>query len=52
LLSEIANSGRAQNRIREMVARLNQLSVPLEADAVFALANCRSPDGRTWRGLW
>jgi len=32
-----------QNRIREMVARLNQLNVPLEADAVFALANCRSP---------
>jgi hypothetical protein len=25
------------------VARLNQLQVPLEADAVFALANCRSP---------
>ncbi|MBI2928963.1 MAG: PHP domain-containing protein [Verrucomicrobia bacterium] len=32
-----------QKRIREMVARLNQLNVPLEADAVFALANCRSP---------
>jgi predicted metal-dependent phosphoesterase TrpH len=32
-----------QNRIREMVARLNELNVPLEADAVFALANCRSP---------
>jgi predicted metal-dependent phosphoesterase TrpH len=32
-----------QNRIREMVARLNQLNVPLEAGAVFALANCRSP---------
>jgi 3',5'-nucleoside bisphosphate phosphatase len=32
-----------QNRIREMVARLNQLNVPLEADAVFALANCRAP---------
>lgn len=32
-----------QNRIREMVARLNLLDVPLEADAVFALANCRSP---------
>lgn len=32
-----------QNRIREMVARLNRLQVPLEADAVFELANCRSP---------
>jgi predicted metal-dependent phosphoesterase TrpH len=26
-----------------MVARLNQLGVPLQVDAVFALANCRSP---------
>jgi len=32
-----------QNRIREMVARLNQLKVPLDADAVFVLANCRAP---------
>ncbi len=32
-----------QNRIREMVARLNELNVPLQADAVFAIANCRSP---------
>ncbi|MDB6020332.1 MAG: hypothetical protein JWQ04_189 [Pedosphaera sp.] len=32
-----------QNRIREMVARLNELGIPLEADAVFAIANCRSP---------
>jgi predicted metal-dependent phosphoesterase TrpH len=32
-----------QNRIREMVARLNGLNIPLEADAVFALANCGSP---------
>ena len=32
-----------QNRIREMVARLNQLKVPLVAAKVFALANCRSP---------
>jgi hypothetical protein len=32
-----------QNRIREMVARLNELNVPLQAEAVFALANCRSP---------
>ncbi|MCX6928069.1 MAG: PHP domain-containing protein [Verrucomicrobia bacterium] len=32
-----------QDRIREMVARLNNLRVPLSADAVFALANCRAP---------
>ena len=32
-----------QNRIREMVMRLNHLNVPLEAEAVFALANCKSP---------
>lgn len=32
-----------QNRIREMVERLNELNVPLKADDVFALANCRSP---------
>jgi predicted metal-dependent phosphoesterase TrpH len=32
-----------QERIREMVARLNRLQIALEADTVFALANCRSP---------
>ena len=32
-----------QQRIREMVTRLNDRGVPLRADAVFALANCRSP---------
>ena len=32
-----------QNRIREMVQRLNRMDVPLEAEAVFALANCRAP---------
>lgn len=32
-----------QNRVREMVARLNQLNVPLQAEEVFALANCRAP---------
>lgn len=32
-----------QQRIREIVARLNGLEVALEADAVFGLANCRSP---------
>jgi len=32
-----------QNRIREIVARINELGIPLDAEAVFALANCRSP---------
>lgn len=32
-----------QNRVREMVARLNALRMPLQAEAVFALANCQSP---------
>jgi hypothetical protein len=32
-----------QNRIREMAARLNALNIPLEAESVFALANCKSP---------
>jgi 3',5'-nucleoside bisphosphate phosphatase len=32
-----------QNRIREMVCRLNEVNVPLTAEEVFALANCRSP---------
>jgi len=32
-----------QQRIREMVARLNQLNIPLDADAVLATAGCRAP---------
>lgn len=32
-----------QNRIREMVGCLNRLGIPLPAEAVFALANCRAP---------
>jgi predicted metal-dependent phosphoesterase TrpH len=32
-----------QNRIREIVSRLNSINVRLEADAVFKLANCRAP---------
>lgn len=32
-----------QNRIREMTDRLNQMNIPLRAETVFALANCRSP---------
>lgn len=35
--------GVRQDRIREMVGRLNDLGVGLEADRVFALAQCRSP---------
>jgi predicted metal-dependent phosphoesterase TrpH len=44
LLSEIAKfQAVRQNRIREMVARLNEMGVPLPVESVFALANCRSP---------
>ena len=44
LLNEMARFQQVrQDRIREMVARLNRLNVPLRADAVFAIANCRSP---------
>jgi predicted metal-dependent phosphoesterase TrpH len=32
-----------QDRIREMVEKLNKLGVPLRVEAVFELANCRSP---------
>jgi predicted metal-dependent phosphoesterase TrpH len=32
-----------QNRIHEMVAAINKLGVPLQAESVFALANCKSP---------
>lgn len=44
LLAEIAKFQYVrQQRIREMVARINELNIPLNADEVFALANCRSP---------
>jgi 3',5'-nucleoside bisphosphate phosphatase len=44
LLAQIATFQEVrQNRIREIVARLNRLRVPLKAEAVFALADCRSP---------
>jgi len=44
LLTEIARfQAVRQNRIREMVARLNRLKVPLAAERVFALANCSGP---------
>jgi len=32
-----------RGRVFEMVARLNELNIPLQTEAVFALANCRSP---------
>jgi predicted metal-dependent phosphoesterase TrpH len=32
-----------QNRINEMCAALNKQGIPLKAEAVFALANCKSP---------
>jgi 3',5'-nucleoside bisphosphate phosphatase len=44
LLSEIGKFQTVrQERIREMVSRLNRLQVPLQAESVFALANCRAP---------
>jgi len=44
LLREIAKfQAVRQDRIREMVARINALGVPLKAEAVFELANCKSP---------
>ena len=44
LLCEVAKfQAVRQNRVREMVARLNQLQVPLTAEAVFELANCQAP---------
>jgi predicted metal-dependent phosphoesterase TrpH len=44
LLAEIAKfQSVRQNRIREMVARLNELNVPLDVELVFKLASCKSP---------
>jgi predicted metal-dependent phosphoesterase TrpH len=44
LLAEIARfQAVRQSRIHEMAARLNELGVPLAAESVFALANCKSP---------
>jgi predicted metal-dependent phosphoesterase TrpH len=44
LVNEIAKFQKVrQQRIREMVARINELGIALNADDVFALANCRSP---------
>lgn len=44
LLSRLATFQAArQQRVREMVCRLNALGVPLRVDVVFDLANCQSP---------
>jgi predicted metal-dependent phosphoesterase TrpH len=44
LLTKIAKFQKVrQERIRDMVACINALGVPLKVDDVFALANCRSP---------
>lgn len=32
-----------QDRVREMVARLNRLNIPLRTEDVFGIANCRAP---------
>src|SRR5215469_12120538 len=44
LLAEIAKFQVVrQSRIHEMVARVNELGVPLKVESVFELANCKSP---------
>ena len=44
LLAEIAKfQAVRKQRIYEMVARINEIGVPLKVEAVFALANCESP---------
>ena len=44
LLAKIAKfQSVRQNRIHEMVAALNKLGIPLKAESVLALANCKSP---------
>ena len=44
LLTELAKFQEVrQNRIREMVERINDHGIPLRAESVFTLANCRSP---------
>jgi predicted metal-dependent phosphoesterase TrpH len=44
LLAEIARfQAVRKQRIYEMVARINELGLPLQAETVFTLANCESP---------
>src|SRR6185369_2933870 len=44
LLAEIAKfQAVRQDRIHEMVKRINAQGVPLQPEAVFAIANCKSP---------
>src|SRR6185436_20096329 len=54
LLERLAECQRVrQERIRTMVARINEMGIPLAVEDVFTLANCRSP-GRPHvaRALW
>ncbi len=44
LLAELRQSQEnRKNRVHEMVARLNELGVPLKSDAVFEIAQCDAP---------
>jgi 3',5'-nucleoside bisphosphate phosphatase len=44
LLAELAKFQQVrQDRIRRMVARLNELGIPLEAELVFKIASCKAP---------
>ena len=44
LLTEIAKFQTVrQQRIHQMVARINEMGVPLKVESVFELANCKSP---------
>jgi 3',5'-nucleoside bisphosphate phosphatase len=44
LLAEITKfQAVRQNRIHEMVTRINEMGLPLQAESVFGLANCKSP---------
>jgi len=44
LLRELARYQQVrQDRIRKIVARLNELGVPLDAEVVFKIANCQAP---------
>ena len=53
LLAEIAKfQAVRQDRIREMVARLNQLSVPLRPRRCSRWPIAARPAGRTWRAPW
>ena len=53
LLTEIARfQSVRQDRIREMVAKLNQLKVPLEVNPSLCWPTANRPAARTWRVRW